>query len=72
MRCVRLWRGRAARCLLVCGWSVDAMRDVLRARIFAGPSGGGLGEGRARRILSVMINIFLRVVVVLVLVMVLY
>jgi len=47
------------------------MRDVLRARIFAGPSRGGLGEGRARRILSVMIKIILRVVVVLVLVMLL-
>ena len=47
------------------------MRDVLRARIFAGPSGGGLGEGRARRILSVMIKIILRVVVVLGVVMLL-
>jgi len=40
------------------------MRNFLSHRIFAGPSGGGLAEGRVRRILSVILKIIFHVVVV--------
>jgi len=47
------------------------MRNVLRMKNNLGPSGGGVAEGRARRILSVILKIILRVVVVLLAVMLL-
>jgi len=49
--------GRYPACSVLdsCG-GAHGMRNVLNRTISAGPSGAGLVEGQARRILSVMMN----------------